>query len=171
MLTLQWKAMNQRKASPADFILLTKWFCRQPCIALAKNGDERFGNICPSVFFFVFFCALLLDHFDLLLILEQRMTIPWLVREKYVWHSLEPRMTILWQKLCVLRPPAAPFKAILIYVQNPWKRHVSLRSSISKPYIQSNSIWFWYARPKRNMSVLMILIIKENCCKGGCWWP
>ncbi len=36
-----------------------------------------------------------------------------------------------------LRPPAPPFMVIFIYVQNPWKRHVSLCSSISNPYIKS----------------------------------
>ncbi len=38
--------------------------------------------------------------------------------------------TIEW-----LRPPAYTFTAIFIHVQNPCKRHVSLCSSISKPYI------------------------------------
>ena len=37
-----------------------------------------------------------------------------------------------------LRPPADTIMTILIYIQNPWKRHVSLYFSISKPYIQSN---------------------------------
>ena len=41
-----------------------------------------------------------------------------------------------------LRPPAYTFTAIFIHVQNPCKWHVSLCSSISKPYMQSNSMLF-----------------------------
>ncbi len=81
-----------------------------------------------------------------------------------------------------LRPPAPPFTAIFIYVQNPWKRHVSLCFSISKPYIESNSmllrwhvltsavwfyIWFWYARTKRNIFFPSVLNINENYWEGG----
>ncbi len=40
----------------------------------------------------------------------------------------------------LLRPQAYTFTQIFIHVRNPCKRHVSLSSSISKPYIQSNNI-------------------------------
>ncbi len=60
------------------------------------------------------------------------------------------------------QPPSK--QGSFIHVQNPWKRHVSLYSSISKPY---TCIWFLYARPKGTMAFLMILIIKENLLWRG----
>ncbi len=61
-----------------------------------------------------------------------------------------------------IKATKTPFTAIFLYDWYHWKRHVSLCSSISKPYI-----WFWYAKTKRIMSFTMILIIKENCYEGG----
>ncbi len=59
-------------------------------------------------------------------------------------NSLPSRWAV--ESLLVLRPPAYTFTAIFIHVQNTCKRRVSLNSSISKPYIQSNSMllrWHW----------------------------
>ncbi len=94
------------------------------------------------------------------------------------------------KKPIILRPPAYTSTAVYISVRNPWKRHVSLCSSISKPYIQSNGmllrrhwsmssqehtvrlyVWFLYARTKRNMSFSKVLNRDVNCCGGVCWWP
>ena len=62
--------------------------------------------------------------------------------------------------------------SIFIYVQNPCKRHVSLCSSVSIPYIQSNSMllrWHWCRICHHHFQWVLVKIVNTDNLLDNAW--